>query len=214
MPAFDFFAPLLAFNLIAATTPGPNNLIVVAVGARFGYRRALPFILGVTVGWPLLLLAVGLGLGAVFERYPQIHSAMRFAGAGFLLWLSWRVATSDSRVRKERRRIIGFLEGAAFQFINPKGWSVALGIISAFTVPGADLAWQVWWIAAINAPIAFFRFALMGDFWNCDFTAFGITPFAPYFQWRNGRTACPFGRLGFYLILKPLNWILISGSRY
>ena len=164
MPAFDFFAPLLAFNLIAAMTPGPNNLIVVAVGARFGYRRALPFILGVTVGWPLLLLAVGLGLGAVFERYPQIHSAMRFAGAGFLLWLSWRVATSDSRVRKERRRIIGFLEGAAFQFINPKGWSVALGIISAFTVPGADLAWQVWWIAAINAPIAFFALHLWAIF--------------------------------------------------
>ena len=165
MPDIEFFIPLLVFNLTAAVTPGPNNLIVAAIGGHHGYRRGLPFMCGVTVGWPLLLLAIGFGLGAVFQRHPEIHAVMRFVGAGFLLWLAWRIAASDSPTGGRQPRVIGFFEGTAFQFINPKSWSVGLGLISTFTVPDApNLAQQISWIALINVPIALFSLHLWAFF--------------------------------------------------
>ena len=73
-------------------TPGPNNVMVAASGANFGYRATVPHILGISLGFPSMLLLVGLGLGELFERYPLVHQGIRLAGTGYLAYLAWRIA--------------------------------------------------------------------------------------------------------------------------
>ena len=87
-------AAFLPFAVVAAFTPGPNNLLLAASGANFGIRRTVPHLLGVMCGFPLLVLAVGLGLGSVFQRHPDIHTVLKFGGAVFLIYLAWRIATA------------------------------------------------------------------------------------------------------------------------
>jgi threonine/homoserine/homoserine lactone efflux protein len=130
---------LLAFTLfqfIGAVTPGPNNMIATVSGATFGFRRTLPQIAGVTIGYPLMLAAVGLGLGEVFRALPWLHGMLRFVGAAFLLYLAWKIARANAPETAETARPVGFIEAFAFQWLNPKAWSIVLGAIAAFTTPG------------------------------------------------------------------------------
>jgi threonine/homoserine/homoserine lactone efflux protein len=132
---------LLAFTLfqfIGAVTPGPNNMIATVSGATFGFRRTLPQMLGVTVGYPLMLAAVGLGLGEVFRALPWLHGVLRFVGAAFLLYLAWKIARANAPEAADTAKPVGFFEALVFQWLNPKAWSIVLGAIAAFTTP--DLA--------------------------------------------------------------------------
>jgi len=138
-------AALLPFAMAAAFTPGPNNLMLAASGANFGVRRTVPHILGVCGGFPVLVLAVGLGLGALFERFPTVHLALKVAGAVFLLALAWRIATAGGNAADARpARPLTFLESALFQWINPKAWVFAITAVATYTTvggpAGAELA--------------------------------------------------------------------------
>lgn len=140
IPVPEQLLPFLLFMFVGAFTPGPNNMISTASGAAFGFSRTLPQILGVALGYPLMILAVGFGLGEVLRRAPWVHEALRYGGAAFLLYLAWRMARAAGPEQTEAKRPVSFLESALFQWLNPKGWTFAVGTIAAFTTPGLSFA--------------------------------------------------------------------------
>lgn len=146
------------FTLAGAVTPGPNNAISTLSGATFGFRKTLPQMLGVTVGYPLMLAALGLGLGEVFKYVPWLHNAMRYVGAAFLLYLAWKLVRANSPETAGAVKPVGFTEALVFQWLNPKAWSIALGAIAAFTTPGltgSTFLWEVAIFTAVSALITF-----------------------------------------------------------
>ena len=88
----ELILPATIFGLVAAVTPGPNNIMLTASGSAFGFRRSVPHMLGIIIGFPVLFLAVGLGLGEIFTTYPKLHLALKYAGAAYLFYLAWRIA--------------------------------------------------------------------------------------------------------------------------
>lgn len=134
MPAENLLWALLVFVAVTLITPGPNNAMLMTTGLNFGFRRGQPHLWGVALGFAVMVLAVGLGLGAVFAAYPAVYSVLKFLGAAYLLYLAWQIATAgpiDDAVTAGARPI-GFVEAAAFQWFNPKGWVMAVGAVSAY----------------------------------------------------------------------------------
>jgi threonine/homoserine/homoserine lactone efflux protein len=130
-----FFA-LATFCFVSSITPGPNNMMLLASGANFGFRRTLPHMFGITLGFSLMVLAVGLGLGGLFTAYPALYDVLRVVGAAYLLWLAWRIATASGiGDGSSSSRPMTFLEAVAFQWVNPKAWATSLGAITAFVAP-------------------------------------------------------------------------------
>lgn len=129
---------LLAFSLFAfvtSITPGPNNTMLLASGVNFGVVRSIPHLLGISCGFGVMVLAVGMGLGAVFEAYPVLYSILRYVGAAYLLYLAWKIATSGpiGNDAEGGGRPLTFWAAAAFQWVNPKAWVMAVGAISTYT---------------------------------------------------------------------------------
>jgi threonine/homoserine/homoserine lactone efflux protein len=148
----DTFIPLVLFAFIGSFTPGPNNLMVTASGTLFGFRRTVPHILGVLFGFSGMVVAFGLGLGQIFQAYPIIHQWLRIAGAIYLLYLAWRIARAgDLSGGDSAQRPLTFLEAAGFQFLNPKAWTLVLGVIAAFTTPGGNIVAELAVIVAVFA---------------------------------------------------------------
>jgi threonine/homoserine/homoserine lactone efflux protein len=151
--------PFVLFAIVGSVTPGPNNMISTASGAAFGFARTLPQMLGVSVGFPLMMVALGLGLGQIFLKLPWLHEAMRYAGAAFLLYLAWRIASSAGVEEAEAGKPLTFVEAAIFQWLNPKAWTLALGALAAFTTPGLGLGTsllEISFLATLFGVIAFF----------------------------------------------------------
>jgi len=125
---------LLVFVVVTLFTPGPNNAMLMTSGLNFGFRRGLPHLWGVALGFAVMVLAVGVGLGAVFQAYPAVYTVVRYVGALYLLYLAWHIATAGAVEESgdARGRPIRFLEAAAFQWLNPKGWVMAVGAVSAY----------------------------------------------------------------------------------
>jgi threonine/homoserine/homoserine lactone efflux protein len=132
--ASDLAWALLGFVVVTLFTPGPNNTMLMSSGLNFGFRRGLPHLWGVSLGFAVMVLAVGLGLGAVFQAYPALYTILKYVGAAYLLYLAWQIATAGAPDPdgKTSGRPITFLEGAAFQWLNPKGWVMAVGAISTY----------------------------------------------------------------------------------
>jgi threonine/homoserine/homoserine lactone efflux protein len=146
---------LATFCFATSITPGPNNMMVLASGANFGFQRTLPHLLGITLGFAVMLLAVGLGVGGLFVAYPALYDGLRVVGAAYLLWLAWRIATASGIGQGAAwARPMTFLEAAAFQWVNPKGWAASLGAITAFVAPDAFLA-GVLIVAAMFGAVMF-----------------------------------------------------------
>src|SRR5437660_562458 len=140
---YDLLGPLILFAAVMSLTPGPNVVLVTASAANFGFGRTLPQIVGITLGFGALVMAVGLGLAGLFRAEPRLHAVLRYAGAAYLLYLAWCIARADAGSgTAERAKPIGFLEALLFQVINPKGWVFAVGAIAAYTTVGGDALWQ------------------------------------------------------------------------
>lgn len=130
---------LVAFAFVSSITPGPNNFMLLASGVNFGFRRTIPHMCGIGVGFFTLLMGVGFGLGALFSAFPQLHVVLKLVGGAYLLWLAWKIATarSMSSDRTEGARPMTFMEAAAFQWVNPKAWIMAVTGMALFTRPDA-----------------------------------------------------------------------------
>ncbi|OLQ78800.1 lysine transporter LysE [Photobacterium proteolyticum] len=140
---WQFILSLAAFAATMTGTPGPNNLMVTASGANFGYWRTLPHMMGIGLGLVSMIALVAAGLGVVFTRFPLLHELLRWCGSAYLLYLAWKIATAGSAVRTEQpdSRPMTFWAAAMFQYVNPKAWMMSVTAISTFTVAG-ELYWQ------------------------------------------------------------------------
>ena len=125
---------VILFAFVVSITPGPNNAMLLASGVNFGFRPTIPHLLGVDLGFAVMLIAVGLGIGSVFAAVPILHTVLRYAGTAYLLYLAWRIARSGAPGAGDARsRPMSFLQAALFQWVNPKGWLAALGAIATYT---------------------------------------------------------------------------------
>jgi threonine/homoserine/homoserine lactone efflux protein len=142
--------PLLGFVVVSTVTPGPNNLMVLVSGANWGLVRTLPHIAGIAFGFPVMIVAVGLGLGRAFESFPQLHEILKYVAFAYLLWLAWRIANaSKPEAEGGRGRPLNFFEAAAFQWVNPKAWAIVFSGIALFTTGGSAQVFQTGLIAVL-----------------------------------------------------------------
>mgnify|MGYP000904837109 CR=1 FL=1 len=130
----DTFIALLLFAFTTSITPGPNNMMLFASGVNFGFRRTVPHMLGIGAGFLSLLIGVGLGLGALLHAIPVLYTLLKFAGGAYLLWMAWKIVMSrslaDGRIGA---RPMTFIGAAAFQWVNPKAWVMAVTAMATYT---------------------------------------------------------------------------------
>ncbi len=130
----DILAGLVAFSFVSSMTPGPNTLMLMASGANFGFRRTVPHMLGIILGFMLMVFLVGLGLVQLFDRYPVIHSVLKIASVLYMVWLAWKIAHSASPdAGSAHSKPMTFMQAAAFQWVNPKSWAIALTAVSIYS---------------------------------------------------------------------------------
>lgn len=127
--------PLLSYSLLMSATPGPNNILLTTSGANFGYRRSLPHLLGVSIGGGVQTWLSCLGLGVLLAGHPVVHDALRMIGALYLLWMAWKL-TTPVVFGAELAQPVGFVEAAAFQFVNPKTWLKSITVATVFMPAG------------------------------------------------------------------------------
>ena len=137
------FFSMFTFAFVAAITPGPNNIMLAASGANFGFKKTIPHIAGVVVGFFFVLLFVGLGLGQLFDAFPIVRQIFRILALGFIFYLAWRIANSGTSKDEEAKgRPISFFEAATFQLINPKAVVMSITVIATFISPDHDFVLQ------------------------------------------------------------------------
>ncbi len=130
---FEILIALIGFAFASSITPGPNNLMLMASGANYGLRRTIPHMLGISIGHAFMVVMVGVVLLQVFETYPVLNIVLKVLSASYMLWLAWKIATA---LPPEAKEVTGkpftFLQAAAFQWVNPKAWFMAITAISAY----------------------------------------------------------------------------------
>ena len=140
--------PLYGFVFFGLFSPGPNVVLLTASGARFGLRRTLPHLFGVVLGVGVTAGLTGLGIAALLREAPALELILKIAASGWMMWMAWGLWTADRRRGKaDRDRPMTLIEGALFQWVNPKAWSMALSAITLYA-PGRGVA-SVLWVAGI-----------------------------------------------------------------
>ncbi len=130
-----FLSPsLLAYSIASSGTPGPNNLMLLASGANFGFRRTVPHMFGISIGFSIMVMLVGVGLMGVFEAFPITYTVLKIVSITYLIYLAWKIATSLPPEEKNERTGVpfSFIQAALFQWVNPKAWAMALTAISVY----------------------------------------------------------------------------------
>jgi len=138
----EILLALTAFAFVSSITPGPNNLMLMASGANFGFVRTIPHMLGVAIGFTLMIVLVGAGLAQIFELFPIAHTILKVVSVVYLLWLAWKIAISkppDAEKVKAGARPFSFIQAALFQWVNPKAWTMALTAVTAYTIPSQPI---------------------------------------------------------------------------
>jgi threonine/homoserine/homoserine lactone efflux protein len=137
----DLFLALTLFAVVMSFTPGPNNILLTASGVNFGFVRSIPHMLGVEVGFLVLVVACAAGLGLIFAALPGLHIVLKVAGAAYMLWLAWKVANAKPAGEEGGllSRPMTFLQAAAFQWMNPKAVIAALSAIALYMRPGHEV---------------------------------------------------------------------------
>lgn len=159
MMELSFFLALAMFSFVMSVTPGPNNIMLLASGAQFGFRRTLPHMVGIGVGMAVLISSSLLGLGALFVLYPPLYIVLKWVGGGYLLWLAWKIASAPvngiSIEREQQASPMLWWQAALFQLINPKAWMMAISSVGTFSVQGDLYVQSGLWILVVFACINF-----------------------------------------------------------
>lgn len=151
----DLFIALLGFAFVTSVTPGPNNMMLLASGVNFGVRRTLPHMLGISLGHALMVFLVGLGMSGVFVAFPAAMTGLKIVSVGYMLWLAWKIAHASAPKPGQAGGVpFSFLQAAAFQWVNPKAWAMALGAVANYTGGGGMAAVGVVALvfASVNLP--------------------------------------------------------------
>ncbi len=165
--SWDGFVALFIFIAVAGLTPGPNNVIAMAIGFNHGYRKVLPHLMGVTVGFPVMLLLIGLVLRPVMEQYHVVFALLKYTSIAYILYLAWRIAAAPvdaSVLPGERKPPITFTQSVMFQWINPKAWAGALTTVTVY-LPAEHYRTNLLiaaLLSAVTIVLAISLWALMG----------------------------------------------------
>lgn len=152
----DIFLAVLFFAFSTTITPGPNNIMIMSSGVNYGIRASVPHWLGICLGFPLMVLLVGLGFGLVFDRYPHLHQLIKIIGTSYLLFLAWKIASArPETIATGKSKPLNFWQAAAFQWVNGKAWVMASGAVAAFTSVAGIYWWQVLMITLAFLLVAF-----------------------------------------------------------
>ncbi|NPD17345.1 LysE family translocator [Xinfangfangia sp. D13-10-4-6] len=137
---YDAILALLGFAFATTFTPGPNNMMLITSGVNFGLRRTVPHMLGITLGVVSLVLLTGLGVAGLFHAWPPALTVLKLLSVAYMLWLAWKIANAAAPGEAgAKARPMTLLQAAAFQWVNPKAWAMALGGVAAY-IPHPDLA--------------------------------------------------------------------------
>lgn len=140
----QLLSALVAFAFVTVITPGPNNLMLMASGANFGFRRTIPHMLGIGLGMPFMVILVGIGVMQLFDMWPQSYAVLKVLSVAYLLYLAWKIANAaPPKDAQAAGRPLTFLQSAAFQWVNPKAWSMALSAITLYAA-SRDLGAVLW----------------------------------------------------------------------
>jgi len=152
---YEIVLGLTVFALVSSLTPGPNNLMLMASGANFGFRRSIPHMLGVSLGFTLMVLLVGIGLVQIFEAFPVSYTLLKVVSLTYLLYLAWKIATAApaSNNADKTGTPMTFIQAALFQWVNPKAWTMALTAVSVYS-PSHNLT-AVAFVAGVFGAINF-----------------------------------------------------------
>jgi threonine/homoserine/homoserine lactone efflux protein len=134
----DLLLPLCTFAAVTTITPGPNNTMILASGLNYGFGRSLPHLFGICCGFAFMIFATGLGLHAVFVQVPVLQTILKYGGAIYLLWLAWKLAHAAPMNAGQAglSKPMGFVNAAAFQWVNPKAWVMAVSALTTYLPQG------------------------------------------------------------------------------
>ena len=132
---FDLLLALIAFAFVSSISPGPNNLMLMSSGANFGFKRTIPHMLGVGLGFTFMVVLVGIGLMQLFNNYPVMYQILKYVSVSYLVYLAYKIATASKpdNSQNDKAKPITFIQAAAFQWVNPKAWTMALTAISVYS---------------------------------------------------------------------------------
>lgn len=151
--------------LSTSGTPGPNNIMLLTSGVNFGLRIGIPHVLGVNIGFAIMVISVGLGLVSVFQQFPTFYLVLRMVGVLYLLYLAFKIATASTSISTQKKtKPITFTQAALFQWVNPKAWVMAVTAIVAFSSGNNGEYWQV-----LTIGLTYFVFGL-----PCSFAWLGV----------------------------------------
>ena len=157
---------LVSFYFVMYVTPGPNNAMVLASGLKFGFLKTIPHMSGITIGHILQLILVCLGLGKVFQIFPQIQNILKIICAIYLLYLGYKIVGSFNKIKEDDSRPLKFHEAALFQIVNPKAWTISSMAASGFLPKDGNLIFSIFFIAIIAliiCPLSISPWAAFGS---------------------------------------------------
>tara|TARA_B100000965_G_scaffold116124_1_gene95901 strand:+ start:14 stop:616 length:603 start_codon:yes stop_codon:yes gene_type:complete len=157
---------LVSFYFVMYITPGPNNAMVLTSGLKFGFTKTIPHMSGITVGHVLQLSLVCMGLGKIFQIFPQIQNILKILCALYLLYLGYKIIGSFSKIKEDKSRPLKFHEAALFQIVNPKAWTISSMVASGFLPKDGNLIFSIFFIALIAliiCPISISPWAAFGS---------------------------------------------------
>jgi len=162
----NLFFVLVSFYFVMYITPGPNNAMVLTSGLKFGFTKTIPHMLGITIGHILQLILVCLGLGKIFQVFPEIQQVLKIICAAYLLYLGYKIIGSFSKIKEDDSRPLKFREAALFQIVNPKAWTISSMAASSFLPKDENLIFSILYIATIAliiCPLSISPWAAFGS---------------------------------------------------
>ena len=149
MVDLNILIALISFYFVMYVTPGPNNAMVLTSGLKFGFLKTIPHMSGITIGHVLQLILVCLGLGKIFQIFPQLQNILKILCALYILYLGYKIIGSFSKIKEDGSRPLKFYEAALFQIVNPKAWTISSMVASGFLPKNGNLFFSIFFIAMI-----------------------------------------------------------------
>ena len=162
----NLFIALISFYFVMYVTPGPNNAMVLTSGIKFGYLKTIPHMSGITIGHVLQVVLVCLGLGKLFQMFPQIQNILKIICAIYLLYLGYKIIGSFNKIKEDGSRPLKFYEASLFQLVNPKAWTISTMVASGFLPKDEKLFIAILFIsimALVVCPISISIWAVFGS---------------------------------------------------
>ena len=163
---FNSIFALITFYFVMYVTPGPNNAMVLASGLKFGFLKSIPHMTGITVGHVTQLILVCLGLGKIFQIFPELQNILKIICAIYLIYLGYKIIGSFSKIKDDESRPLKFYEAALFQIVNPKAWTISSMAASGFLSKDGNLLISILFIASVAliiCPISISPWAAFGS---------------------------------------------------